>query len=51
MNKIIDERQQLVLKQVEYYLSDNNLSRDQFFHQKISETVEVLNTLIIKHNQ
>jgi hypothetical protein len=29
-----------VKKQVEFYLSDNNLSHDQFFHSKISGNVE-----------
>jgi hypothetical protein len=28
-------------QQVEYYLSDENLGRDKFFHDKISEDTEV----------
>ena len=40
MNKEFNERRQKVLGQVEYYLSDDNLSTDSFFHQKISESKE-----------
>lgn len=30
--------QEAIKKQVEYYLSDNNLVRDKFFNERIRET-------------
>jgi len=41
MNKNFTDRLQKVATQVEYYLSDENLSNDAFFHQKIAESKEV----------
>jgi hypothetical protein len=34
------EKTELIKKQVEFYLSDKNLSTDAFFHNKISEDKE-----------
>lgn len=34
------EKAELIKKQVEFYLSDKNLSTDAFFHNKISESKE-----------
>ncbi len=36
-----------VKKQIEYYLSDNNLRNDEFFHNKISANAEVSDTIIL----
>jgi flagellar biosynthesis/type III secretory pathway chaperone len=45
---MINDRQQQVLTQVEYYLSDANLSNDSFFHQKITDAKQVLNLFNIR---
>ena len=45
MNKNANERISKILTQVEYYLSNDNLSADQFFHTKISDSKEVVITL------
>ena len=33
-----------IKKQIEYYLSDDNLQHDEFFHNKISENKEAMLT-------
>lgn len=39
-----------VKKQIEYYLSDKNLSNDEFFHNKISADSEVSYLVSVTEN-
>ena len=41
MNKAFTERFQSIVKQIEYYFSDDNLSKDEFFHTTISSDPNV----------
>ena len=40
-NKNFDSKTKELKKQIEYYLSDENLKKDDFFHKKISSSPDV----------
>jgi len=43
MEKDNQEKLKKIKSQVEYYLSDENLAKDKFFHELISKDIEVSN--------
>jgi hypothetical protein len=40
-NNFMEAKKAILTKQIEYYLSDKNLEKDNFFYEKIQESSDV----------